>query len=273
MRKLENIKIITDETIDFYPSFNEKEIVVIKNHLFLNGKEVSLTKKEFYEKITDKKNHFTTSQANPEDFLEVFKKYSDYKIIVITATSKMSGINNSANIAKKEMPNNDIAVIDSESLSAGLSILADLGLHLIKEGESYDNIVKKLENLKHKIKLFFLLTNLDYLVSSGRVNKIIGFLGKVVNMKPLLEIKEGVLTSAGAMILSKDMVNSFYEFLENKIRNTHKIFIIHNNLDAEMRALKSKLGRGYDIEIINFLNTLLGVYSGPECLAVGWVEE
>jgi DegV family protein with EDD domain len=273
MKKREKIRLLVDGTVDYLPGFNKKKVNEVKVHVFLNKKEVNLSKKEFYKKLVNPNNHFTTSQATPEDFLKVYNKFKDDKLIVLTVTSKLSGTYNSALAAKKASRNKNITVIDSEFTSAVLGIIIDAGVKEIRKGSSYEEVIKKIRGLIPKCRIYLVVNTLDYLVRGGRVNKALGLLGKLVNLKPVLEFKNGVLQSAGKMLLFNDLIKGFHNFIKKKIRNTTRVYMIHNNLDKETSILKNMFEKDYPVEIIHYLTPVLGVHAGPEVIAVGWVEE
>ena len=165
-----------------------------------------------------------------------------------------------------------MTIIDSKSISSGLCILADEAVRMIQNNTPIKEIEDHLKGLTEKIKFCFILPELKYLVKGGRVNKVIGVLGGLIHMKPILEIRDGAIVSAGKMVLSKDIASAFYDFIKTKIKNTDKVYIAHNSLDAETKALREKLASDYDTETIKYLNPLLGVHAGPQCLAVVWLE-
>ena len=272
--KNRRIRIISDETIDFVPGLEENDLALANVHLFLNGKEVIFSREKFYKMIKDRKNSFNTSQANPEDFIKVMKKFPDDDLIVLTVTSKLSGTYNSALVAKGSVKNRGrIEVVDSLSLSAGLGILALRAKELISEDKIFDEIINELNIFKHKIRIFLVLKTLDYLVAGGRVNRAIGFVAKIVNLKPVLEIRDGNLVVAGKMLLFDNLVRGFYDFTEKRAKSD-KIFVLNNSMKDECSELKKLFeSKGLEVMELGSLNPALGVHAGPECLAAGWISE
>ncbi len=269
--KKSGIRIIVDNTVDYLSGTDKNFVSEVKIHLFMNNKEVNLDKKSFYKKIRN--NSFRTSQPNPDDFLKIYEKYKDKKLIVLTLTSKLSGTHNSALIAKKKSKNQYISVIDSRTTSAGLGILVKKATSMIKEEYSYEEIIKKIKKIVPKIRIFLVLKKLKYLVRRGRINKSLGVLDNIVHLKPVIGFYNGELKSAGKMLLFENIEKGFYNYIHKRILNAQKIYLLHNNMKREADYLKKRFGREYGVEVIDYLNPALGVYSGPECIAIGWIEE
>lgn len=272
--KQQKIRVIVDGTIDYIKGTKKEDLVIADVHLFKNEKEVQMSKKEFYKQISDKGVIFKTSQGTPQDFKKAYDKCSNNKVIVITVSSKLSGTYNSALIAKKQSDNHEnITVIDSLTTSAGIGILAKTAVESIQRGDSYREVIRKVKSLIPEIKIYLIVNSLEYLVKGGRVNKAIGFVGGLVKLKPVLELTNGELKSAGKMLLFNDLVKGFYNFVVGKISNAQKVYLLHNDLVKEKSELKALLEKNYEVEVLNSVNPVLGVHLGPEALVIGWVEK
>ncbi|MBN1923596.1 MAG: DegV family protein [Nanoarchaeota archaeon] len=272
MKASGRIRILVDGTIDYLPATDKRLVHEVSVHTFLNDKEVRIGKKDFYDKITNWDNVFKTSQANPEDFIKVFNKFKNDKLIVLTVSSILSGTYNSGLTAAK-LFKNPITIIDSKTTSAAMGLLVDKAVDLLKKGENYEEIIKQVKEMVPKVKIFFVVKNLNYLVRGGRVNKVLGAFGRLINLKPVLEIAEGALKSAGKMLVLNDFVNGFQSFVSSKINSAEKIYLIHNNLDKETKELIDFFKKKYEVIVMDYLTPVLGVHVGPECVAIGWVEE
>lgn len=270
--KKQQVGVVVDGTIDYIKGIKEEDLLIAKVHVFRNEKEVELTKEEFYKEIIDYNNKFTTSQGNPEDFLKAYNN-AKKELIVITLTSRLSGTYNSAVTASKQVKDCRVTVIDSLSTSAGLGILAKTAVEGVRNGKTYDEVVKSVKELIPKIRIYLVVGSLDYLIKGGRVSKTIGALGKIIKLKPVLELTNGELKSAGKMLLFNDLVKGFHNFIRSKMKNLKKVYIVHNNMKEETKELKSLLNKDYDVEVIKYVTPVLGVHLGPQAIVAGWIEE
>ena len=193
-------KIIVDSTTDLIPKVKkEVRIVPLTVHFgeeeYIDG--VTIDHKMFYEKLVESDVLPKTSQASPAAFMEEFEhvKESGDSAVVITVSSTLSGTYQSAMIAAQEYDN--IYVVDSQSVAIGASILAERALQLVKEGFSAKEIAEKLEEEKAKIVMVALLDTLEYLKAGGRISKTVAFAGTVLNIKPVVAVKDGQIIMLG----------------------------------------------------------------------------
>lgn len=180
-----------------------------------------------------------TSQPSINDFLDVFEKCKE-KIIVFTVSSKLSGTYNVALNASKII-NKNIYVIDTLNVSIGAGLLVKIAIKLSKK-YNVEDLVKKIDNIKKKIKAFAFVKNIEYLLRSGRINILKYSFLKLINKKPIITIKDGSLE---LYKLSSDLYRDFEE-LEKKFKI--KLF-------------------GYNLEKINkkaiLLSPAISVHLGP----------
>ena len=193
-------RIIVDSTADLVPEIKERVHVVPLNVRF--GEEeyidgVTIDYKTFYEKLIESDVLPTTSQANPDAFMNEFEKAKEAgeSAVVITLASKLSGTYQSAMIAADEYEN--IYVVDSGNVAMGSSILIELAFKLLDEGMSAKEIAEKLEEEKKKIVIVALLDTLEYLKKGGRISKTVAFAGSVLNIKPVLSVVDGEINMLG----------------------------------------------------------------------------
>ena len=193
-------RIIVDSTADLVPEIKERVHVVPLNVRF--GEEeyidgVTIDYKTFYEKLIESDVLPTTSQANPDAFMNEFEKAKEAgeSAVVITLASKLSGTYQSAMIAADESEN--IYVVDSGNVAMGSSILIELAFKLLDEGMSAKEIAEKLEEEKKKIVIVALLDTLEYLKKGGRISKTVAFAGSVLNIKPVLSVVDGEINMLG----------------------------------------------------------------------------
>lgn len=159
---------------------------------------VTLSHKEFYEKLVASDALPKTSQVPPYDFEEAIREAVDAgeTPIVITVSSKLSGTYNSARVAASSF-DEKVYVVDSENVAMGERVLVQYALRMIEEGMEAKEIVEELERSKKKICLAALLDTLEYLRKGGRVSNVAGVVGGMLSIKPVVAIQDGEVTVLG----------------------------------------------------------------------------
>ncbi len=193
-------RIIVDSTADLVPEIKERVHIVPLTVCF--GEEeyidgVTIDHKTFYEKLIESDVLPTTSQATPRVFMKEFDKAKEAgeSAVVITLASKFSGTYQSAMIAAEDYEN--IYVVDSSSAAMGSGILVELAIKLMDEGKNAEEIARILEEEKKKIVIVALVDTLEYLKKGGRVSSTVAFAGAVLNIKPVLSVKDGEISMLG----------------------------------------------------------------------------
>lgn len=195
------IKIIVDSGSDM--AGNESKYLKVVPLTITFGETqykdgVTLSHKEFYEKLVVSDELPKTSQVPPYDFEEAIREALDAgeTPIVITISSKLSGTYNSARLAASAF-DEEIYVVDSENVAMGERVLVQYALHLIEEGMEAKAIVEELEKGKKKICLAALLDTLEYLRKGGRVSNVAGVVGGMLSIKPVVAIQNGEVAILG----------------------------------------------------------------------------
>ena len=195
-----NARIIVDSTADLTPDIKSRITVVpLTLHFgedeYIDG--VTITHKEFYDKLIETDVLPYTSQATPVAFVKVFDEVDATKesAVVLTLSSKLSGTYQSAMIAARGREN--IHVVDSDSVTIGEGILAELALKLADSGMDAKSIAERLEKEKKNVRIIAMLDTLEYLKRGGRISKAIAFAGGILNIKPVISVIEGEIIMLG----------------------------------------------------------------------------
>ena len=196
-----NVKIIVDSTADLRPELAEKVGIVplsiqFGERTYVSG--VDITPKQFYEMLVESDELPTTSQPAPYLLEEAYEKAvsQGYDVVCLTCSGKLSGTNQSANIAAAEFPGK-VHVVDSGSIAIGLAILAEYALELAEAGKSAEEIVLKLLQKREKIKILALVDTLEYLKKGGRISSTLALAGGLLNIKPVLSVTDGEIKLVG----------------------------------------------------------------------------
>lgn len=195
------VKIVVDSTADMRPEIAAKVgIVPLSVHFgeqeFISG--VNINPEKFYEMLVESDTLPTTSQPAPYLFEEAFEKALTEadQVVCLTCAGKLSGTNQSANIAAAEFEGK-VHVVDSQTIAIGLGILVEYALNLVGRGLTAEEIVLKLLQKREKIKLLALVDTLEYLKKGGRISSAVALAGGLLNIKPVLSVNGGEIKLLG----------------------------------------------------------------------------
>lgn len=156
---------------------------------------IDITSSQFVERLQHAKELPKTSQPSIGDFIETFEQLGEEydSVIAVLITSKLSGTYSSATQAADDLSKHKITVIDSLNIFMGHGFMAIRAAEAAAAGESHENIVRMVEDMKKRMSLLLVVDTLEYLQRGGRITGAAAFLGGMLNLKPLLELKDGAL--------------------------------------------------------------------------------
>ena len=273
------IRIVTDSTCDLPQSVAEEfGITVVPVYVQFGNKtyrdRIDISESEFYERLLHFPVHPTTSQPSPQDFVDVYKNISKEAdgIISIHIASKLSGTVNSAlrgkDIVASECP---IEVIDTQSLSMGVGLMAVKAAQMAAAGKDFQQIVDEIKQLPARSHFWAVFDTLKYLAMGGRIGKGKALLGNVLNIKPLLMLKEGEFHPAAKARSREKAIDILYGFAE-KAGAIENISVIYSTTLNEAEALAERLEALCGKKaIVARLGPALGVHAGPDALAIALI--
>ena len=278
-----NVRIIIDSTTDLAPELQGQVQVVplvvsFGTEEYIDG--VTITHEEFYSKLIESDVLPTTSQATPAAFAEVFEEVAAAgdSAVVITVASQLSGTCQSARIAAEDYDN--IYVIDSGSVTLGAGILAEYALRCARSGMTAAEIAGLLEKKKEDICLIAMLDTLEYLKKGGRISAAVAFAGGLLNIKPVVNVKDGVINMLGKARGSKQGNNLLVQEIEKTggIDFDLPILLGYSGLsDALMKKYITDSAplweNGIDTLRYTSIGSVVGTHAGPGAIAAAFFHK
>ena len=273
--------------------FKDRNINYICFHYFLNGKEYSddlgksMSFEKFYEELANGAET-RTSQVNPEEFIDYFRKFLNEgkDILHVTLSSGLSGVYNSAMIAKEvleqEFPERKIYIVDSLGASSGYGLLMEMLADLRDEGMKVEDLYNYALSNRLKINHWFFSTDLSFYVKGGRISKAAGWFGTSLNICPLLNMDDkGHLIPRfkcmGKRQVIKRIVKKMVECADGGIDYNGKCYISEAGCKEDALAVKKLVEstfKNLDGEVeINSVGTTIGSHTGPGTVALFFVGE
>lgn len=277
------VRIIIDSTTDLAPELRgQVEVVPLTvsfgTEEYIDG--VTITHEEFYSKLIESDVLPTTSQATPAAFAEVFEEVAAAgdSAVVITVASQLSGTCQSARIAAEDYDN--IYVVDSGSVTLGAGILAEYALRCARSGMTAAEIAGLLEKKKEDICLIAMLDTLEYLKKGGRISAAVAFAGGLLNIKPVVNVKNGVINMLGKARGSKQGNNLLVQEIEKTggIDFDMPILLGYSGLsDALLKKYITDSAplweNGIDTLRYTSIGSVVGTHAGPGAIAAAFFHK
>jgi DegV family protein with EDD domain len=227
---------------------------------------------ELYKKLVEGPVYPTTTQPIPADFAETYREVSKDAdaIVSIHLPTKISGTYNAAlqgiEIAK---PKCEVHVFDSLSVSAGLGLIVLAAARVAKSGGKLSEVLEETKKAIGKTQIRGLLETLQYLLKGGRITRTRALVGTLLNVKPILKMRDGELVQAAMARSYAKGIDQLFEFVKN-YPDLQEVGISHTTVFDEAKALKQRLVSVIDEKRIQMfrVGAGLGVHGGPGTLIV-----
>ena len=273
-------RIVVDSTSDL-PTETMKELGIIMVPLKVHfGTEeyrdrVELDQDAFFEKLGVATELPKTSQPSPGEFIDAYKQVpADEPIISIHLSEKLSGTYQSAILAKKELPDRDIRVVDTGNVTAGAGILVLVAADMVKDGKSPDEIESALHELSRRTRMLAILDTLKYAVMGGRVSKVQAALGGLLRVKAVMLIKEGEIER---MPPARTWGQAFQKVVDDiKAHDgAERIVVIDAQAPDGRATLRAELERNFPGVPITegALGAVIGTHAGPGAVACAYIAK
>ena len=278
------VRILSDSTADVSKETREK-LTVIPLNLYFGDEEyldgVSLTYRQFYEKLIESDELPHTSQANPEAFAKVFEeiKANDETAVLITLASTFSGTYQSALIAAEDYEDR-IFVVDSKNATIGTGILVELAFKLAESGMSAKEIAERLTVERDNVCLLGMVDTLEYLKRGGRISKTAAFAGEMLSLKPVLRILDGEIIVLGKARGSKKGNNLLVTEIEKAggVDFDKPVMLAYSGLDDSLLQKyvedSRALWEGHIDELKqSCIGSVIGTHLGPGVICVAFFSK
>ncbi len=163
-----------------------------------------------------------------------------------------------------------LEVMDSNSISTGLGFLVLRAAKMLEESETLNNIMEKITALKEKTKVYFVVKTLEYLRKGGRIGKIEGGLGDLLNFKPIISInKEGVYYTVDKVRGRKKSLKAIADLVEKEISDKKvELSVLHGNAIEEAKEVCERFSQKIKNVSILDITSALGVHVGPGLIGI-----
>lgn len=271
----QKIGVVTDSTSDI-PEQEAKAldidvvpaILTIQDKTYRDG--IDLTRDEFYQRLPNIKTPPTTAVPSSLAFEQVYQKCfdsGDEHVLSIHLSAKLSGMINVVNQAAQKFGDR-VHIYDSQSVSLGLGFQVIEAAEAIAKDSKIPSILRKLDEVRKKIRLIAMLDTQDYLMRSGRVSWATASLGKVLRIRVLIGVEDGEVVRKALVRTRSNAIDELIK-LARSWDSLQRLAILHTAIPEEAKSLAEELSELSNTPpLVVDATTLLGVHVGPAALGI-----
>jgi DegV family protein with EDD domain len=278
------VKIIADTTSSIPPLEASRmgfaylpQIIIFGDESYRDDCEIDTP--VFLQKLRASTTMPKTAAPPPALYNSIFQQGQDMgePMIIIAPSSELSGTFRSATVAAQDFPGADIRIIDTKTIGCGLGTLVFRALQWAKEGLDADTIEARVREMAARERVYFVVDTLEYLKKGGRIGGAQALLGSILQVKPILMLKNGRAEAAESQRTKKRALQRLHEIVESQYPANGEGFVTVMHADARVEAeqlaneLKAHFGCN-EIPIYEVPPAIV-VHAGPGVLAVSFFRD
>ncbi|MCS7089049.1 MAG: DegV family protein [Thermoflexales bacterium] len=243
-------------------------IIEVDGQTFLD--DVRFSREQFYIDLPSFRTFPKTAAASPETFAELYRKAGAPEVISIHLSQRLSGMYNSARLAAEMVGDAvHVHVFDSQSISMGTGWLVVEAAEMAARGASAAEILTRLTVLRSHTRVYALLDTLKYLHKSGRVGALTAGLGEMLQIKPLIAVKDGEVHLLERVRLKSRGVERLVALVKQHLR-VARLAVLYTGprSDEDLAMLQAQWQAQVPIEMqwVQLVTPTIGAHLGPRGL-------
>ncbi len=276
------MRIVIDDAAEVPNNLaNELNIKVVPVNIAFGTEEylsgVTMDQAAFYAKVkhVSAQNFPKTSQPTPYQFTTAYESLvaeGETDILTVTVSQKFSGTYSSATTAIQEMAGRArFYLFDSAGASAVQGMQAVEAARMAQAGQPIDNILRRLEYLRGGMATLFTIDSLEFAVRGGRVSSMKSAVASLLNLKPILELKDGLIVEAGRVRTRRKALAYIVDGVKERVGDRPvKLCISHANSPEDARQLldMAKAALNYTEASITDMAVAVAINVGPGALGI-----
>lgn len=262
-----------------------KDIIILRSVIHFGTDEsfddfIGMDAKAFYERISNNPDDVPkTSYVSVGKMIEYFEeleKQGYEEALVITISSELSGLYEAVKRTASEVKIK-VTAFDSKTLAYAEAYMALEAHRLASEGKTVKEIIPYLEKIRDNDKVYFAVNTLLYLVKNGRLSKLSGTLGTMLQLKPLLMLGDNGKVETLEKI--RTIHKAHQRVLEKYIEDTKGLdvitYISHAHADEYVDWFKQEIHKVFPEReiIVAYLTPVVGAHTGPKGIGVGYIKK
>jgi len=277
------IKIIADTTSCIPPLVAQELGIPILPQFIIFGEkqfrdDTELNSERFLDKLKASPTLPKTAAPQPSLYTPIYEDFlkQGHSIIVLCPSSELSGTIRGASVAAKDFPSADITILDTRSIGSGFGEMVLFAHQLALQGKDVPTIIEAVKEMASREKLLFLVNTLEYLYKGGRIGGAKALFGSVLQVKPILELKNGRAEAAESLRTRHKALARFKQLIELDCPkgNSSRLTIMHGGNFDEALSLAGEFKIRYNLDNIPiyYLPPAIMVHAGPGVIAVSFFK-
>ncbi|MGA2502466.1 MAG: DegV family protein [Anaerolineales bacterium] len=281
---MSKVAVITDSTAYIPDSILIEHNITVVPQVLIWGEEtfrdgVDIMPDDFYKRLETAKVMPTTSQVAIIDMKIAFEKLleSGYDVLGIFISAKLSGTMQSATQAREMLKKavDKIAIVDSNSTAMAMGFHVLLAARAAQAGTSLTECQKIAEKAREHTGVYFVVDTLEFLRRGGRIGGAQALLGSALNIKPILELRDGRIESVEKVRTKSKAIDRMTDLVAEKVAGLTPVRLatLHANAENEARtALNAASLRLQPIEsIFASVSPVIGTHAGPGTIGLAYM--
>jgi fatty acid kinase fatty acid binding subunit len=282
----ESTAIVLDSTSDFVDARERHaNMRIVPLYVLFDGvplrDHVDISPGAFYERLAASATLPTTSQPTPEDFLACYRELRDAgfrRIWSLHISAKLSGTFESARRAADELGHGIVRTVDTGTASLACALLAEAIDRRLVRGTSDAELEELVARFEGANRVVFTTATLEYLQKGGRIGKAQALAGSLLNVKPILEIRHGVVEPVGRVRGRQKALEEFARLFgeDTEDREGLHTAIAHANAPEWIEVLTDLVAKTRPkatVDLVQLLGAVVGAHAGPGAVGFFWFQD
>lgn len=278
------VAVVTDSTVDLPRELVEEYgIHVIPQILIMGDKTwrdgVDIDPPTFYDLLRTSPDFPASSQPSVVSFQELFTQLCQEVegIVAVLVSDELSGTLNSARMATESLPDVPIEIIDTRSVSMQLGFIVLAAARAAANGADLATVTDVARAMIGQVHIYFVVDTLEYLHRGGRIGAAAKLFGTALNLKPVLEIRDGIVQPVTRVRTRRKALEKLQELLREQLAEGTPVHmaVLHVAAPQEAARLREELeARFRPIEMIESeCGPVIGTHAGPGTVAVAFYAD
>ena len=279
------MQIVTDSGTDLFlppEQLDGLEIHVVPLTVTLESKSyregVDIQADAFYRLLAATDSFPVTSQPSAGEFAETYQRLAatDPDILSIHMSSGLSGTINAARAGAAMVPEANITIVDTKTLSAAAGWQVEAAARGVRAGMSKEQILALMEKIGSASDSLYTLKELKYLIHGGRISHMKGLIASVLNIKPLIGVEKegGTYVQLGQARSFKRAVKGLVDLIANRHPpgSALRVQVLHSHNLEGATMLREEVDQRFDCHWLPLgpISLVLGAHTGPSMVGVAY---
>jgi DegV family protein with EDD domain len=277
------IRIVTDTGSNLPQNIiDEFKIVVVSGKISFEDKTFieypELSNQEFYSRLKSSPKLPMARDPDVKDFRDAYqqiqKEDPGSTILSIHVSDALGTALNSARQAAALMPTTRIRLFDTRAVSFGQGMMVWEAARMLNGGVQLPDVLKRLEDMRDRLQFYMVVDTLDYLAKGGRVGPVARLAGGLLDVKPVLTVRDGVVENYSQHFTRKRAITELTELVNQRCKGLKelRLAVMHAVCPEDAKSLASKLKKTLqpDFVVISEIGPAVGAHTGPGAIGACW---